>query len=130
MGGTQSLHTNAFDEAMGLPTEFSAQIARNTQLVLQEETGLGAVADPWGGSYMMEALTDGTMCLLYILFILSPHAHYSTHLPTPLSAPASASASATLPHSPVPTFPCFRADRAGVAYHRGGGGIRRHDQNH
>jgi len=58
MGGTQSLHTNAFDEAMGLPTPFSAQIARNTQLILQEETGLGAVVDPWGGSYMMESLTD------------------------------------------------------------------------
>ncbi|KAJ1382501.1 methylmalonyl-CoA mutase-domain-containing protein [Ochromonadaceae sp. CCMP2298] len=43
---------------MGLPTPFSAQIARNTQLILQEETGLGAVVDPWGGSYMMESLTD------------------------------------------------------------------------
>ena len=58
MGGTQSLHTNSFDEAMGLPTETSARIARNTQLVLQEETGLTQVVDPWGGSYMMEALTD------------------------------------------------------------------------
>lgn len=57
MGGTQSLHTNAFDEALGLPTEFSARIARNTQLILQEETQITNVADPWGGSYMMEALT-------------------------------------------------------------------------
>ena len=58
MGGTQSLHTNAFDEALGLPTEFSARVARNTQLILQEETGIPAVADPWGGSYMMETLTN------------------------------------------------------------------------
>jgi len=58
MGGTQSLHTNSFDEALGLPTEFSARLARNTQLVLQEETGMTKVADPWGGSYMMEALTN------------------------------------------------------------------------
>ncbi|RJF72943.1 methylmalonyl-CoA mutase [Deinococcus cavernae] len=56
-GGTQSLHTNAFDEAIGLPTDFSARIARNTQLVIQEETGITNVIDPWGGSYMMEALT-------------------------------------------------------------------------
>ena len=58
MGGTQSLHTNSFDEAMGLPTEFSARIARNTQLILQEETHIAKVADPWGGSYMMESLTN------------------------------------------------------------------------
>ncbi|CAM9934410.1 unnamed protein product, partial [Choristocarpus tenellus] len=51
MGGTQSLHTNSFDEALGLPTEFSARIARNTQLILQEETRITQVADPWGGSY-------------------------------------------------------------------------------
>ena len=57
MGGTQSLHTNAFDEALGLPTEASARIARSTQLILQEETHITAVVDPWGGSYMMEALT-------------------------------------------------------------------------
>jgi methylmalonyl-CoA mutase len=57
-GGTQSLHTNSFDEALGLPTEFSARIARNTQLILQEETQITAVADPWAGSHMMEALTD------------------------------------------------------------------------
>ena len=56
-GGTQSLHTNALDEAVGLPTEFSARIARNTQLIIQEETGITRVADPWGGSYMMESLT-------------------------------------------------------------------------
>lgn len=57
-GGTQSLHTNSFDEALGLPTPFSARIARNTQIVLQEESGIPKVADPWGGSYMMESLTD------------------------------------------------------------------------
>jgi len=57
-GGTQSLHTNSYDEAVGLPTEQSARIARNTQLILQEETGMTDVADPWGGSYMMESLTD------------------------------------------------------------------------
>ena len=57
MGGTQSLHTNAFDEALGLPTDFSARIARNTQLVLQEETGIPHVVDPLGGSYYVEALT-------------------------------------------------------------------------
>ncbi|GMI62907.1 hypothetical protein ScalyP_jg7967 [Parmales sp. scaly parma] len=58
MGGTQSLHTNSLDEAIGLPTEFSARVARNTQLIIQEETGITQVADPWGGSYMMEKLTD------------------------------------------------------------------------
>jgi methylmalonyl-CoA mutase len=57
MGGTQSLHTNALDEAIALPTPFAARIARNTQLVIQEETGMTHVADPWGGSYMMESLT-------------------------------------------------------------------------
>lgn len=57
-GGTQSLHTNSFDEALGLPTPFSARIARNTQIILQEESGITKVADPWGGSYMMESLTD------------------------------------------------------------------------
>lgn len=57
-GGTQSLHTNSFDEALGLPTPFSARIARNTQIILQEESGIPKVADPWGGSYMMECLTD------------------------------------------------------------------------
>ncbi|MFT6790928.1 MAG: methylmalonyl-CoA mutase [Cellvibrionaceae bacterium] len=56
-GGTQSLHTNSFDEAIALPTEFSSRIARNTQLILQEETGITKVIDPWGGSYMMESLT-------------------------------------------------------------------------
>ncbi len=56
-GGTQSLHTNALDEAIALPSEFAARIARNTQLILQEETGIGQVVDPWGGSYMMESLT-------------------------------------------------------------------------
>jgi methylmalonyl-CoA mutase len=58
LGGTQSLHTNAFDEALGLPTDFSARIARNTQLVIQEETGVPEVIDPLGGSYYIEALTN------------------------------------------------------------------------
>ncbi|WP_133365540.1 methylmalonyl-CoA mutase [Qipengyuania sediminis] len=58
LGGTQSLHTNALDEAIALPTDFSARIARNTQLVLQEETGVTRVADPLGGSYYVEALTN------------------------------------------------------------------------
>ncbi len=58
LGGTQSLHTNSFDEALGLPTDFSARIARNTQLIIQEETGVPAVVDPLGGSYYVEALTD------------------------------------------------------------------------
>ena len=57
LGGTQSLHTNSFDEALGLPTETSARIARNTQLILQEETGIPNVIDPFGGSYFMESLT-------------------------------------------------------------------------
>ena len=57
LGGTQSLHTNALDEAIALPTDFSARIARNTQLVLQEESGVCNVADPLGGSYYIEALT-------------------------------------------------------------------------
>ncbi|MFP6805640.1 MAG: methylmalonyl-CoA mutase [Pseudomonadales bacterium] len=57
-GGTQSLHTNALDEAIALPSEFAARIARNTQLILQEETGITDVIDPWGGSYMMESLTN------------------------------------------------------------------------
>ena len=58
LGGTQSLHTNAFDEALGLPTETSARVARNTQLILQEEAGITNVVDPFGGSYFMESLTD------------------------------------------------------------------------
>ena len=57
LGGTQSLHTNALDEAIALPTEFSARIARNTQIVLTEETGITKVVDPLGGSYYVEALT-------------------------------------------------------------------------
>jgi methylmalonyl-CoA mutase len=57
-GGTQSLHTNAFDEALALPTEFSARIARNTQLIIQEETHICNVVDPWGGSYFVESLTQ------------------------------------------------------------------------
>jgi methylmalonyl-CoA mutase len=58
LGGTQSLHTNSFDEALALPTEFSARIARNTQLVIQEETGITNVVDPLAGSYYVESLTD------------------------------------------------------------------------
>ena len=58
LGGTQSLHTNSFDEAIALPTEFSARIARNTQLILAEETGVPHVIDPLGGSYYVEALTQ------------------------------------------------------------------------
>ncbi len=57
LGGTQSLHTNALDEAIALPTEFSARIARNTQIILAEETGITKVVDPLGGSYYVEALT-------------------------------------------------------------------------
>ncbi len=58
MGGTQSLHTNALDEAIALPTDFSARIARNTQLYIQEETGICRAIDPWGGSFYIETLTD------------------------------------------------------------------------
>ena len=58
LGGTQSLHTNSFDEALALPTEFAARIARNTQLVLQEETGITKVVDPLAGSYYVESLTN------------------------------------------------------------------------
>src|SRR5205814_6217069 len=58
LGGTQSLHTNSFDEALGLPTDTSARIARNTQLILAEETGVAHVVDPLAGSYFIEALTN------------------------------------------------------------------------
>ena len=58
LGHTQSLHTNSFDEAIALPTDYSARIARNTQLYLQDETGITKVVDPWGGSYYVEYLTD------------------------------------------------------------------------
>jgi methylmalonyl-CoA mutase len=58
MGGTQSLHTNALDEAIALPTDFSGRIARNTQIYLQEETGICRTVDPWGGSHYVEYLTD------------------------------------------------------------------------
>ncbi len=61
LGHTQSLHTNSLDEAIALPTDFSARIARNTQLLLQEETGLCKVIDPWAGSFYVEALTDAIM---------------------------------------------------------------------
>jgi methylmalonyl-CoA mutase len=61
LGHTQSLHTNALDEAIALPTDFSARIARNTQLYLQDETGLCRVVDPWAGSYYVEALTDALL---------------------------------------------------------------------
>jgi len=60
-GGTQSLHTNSLDEAIALPTEFSARIARNTQLIIQEETHITNVIDPWAGSYLMERLTQDMM---------------------------------------------------------------------
>ena len=58
LGHTQSLHTNALDEAIALPTDFSARIARNTQLYIQDETSVCKVVDPWGGSYYVEALTN------------------------------------------------------------------------
>src|SRR3546814_5838900 len=58
LGGTQSLHTNALDEAIALPNDFSARIARNTQIVIQEETWMTKVVDPLGGSYYVEALTQ------------------------------------------------------------------------
>jgi methylmalonyl-CoA mutase len=61
LGHTQSLHTNALDEAIALPTDFSARIARNTQIYLQEETGITHAVDPWGGSYYVERLTDELM---------------------------------------------------------------------
>jgi methylmalonyl-CoA mutase len=61
LGHTQSLHTNSLDEAIALPTDFSARIARNTQLFLQEETGICKVIDPWAGSFFVEALTDAIM---------------------------------------------------------------------
>jgi methylmalonyl-CoA mutase len=61
LGHTQSLHTNSLDEAIALPTDFSARIARNTQLFLQEETGICKVIDPWGGSFFVEALTEAIM---------------------------------------------------------------------
>jgi methylmalonyl-CoA mutase len=57
-GGTQSLHTNGYDEAVSLPTDTAARVARNTQLILQEESGIPAVVDPWAGSYFMERLTE------------------------------------------------------------------------
>ena len=59
LGGTQSLHTNSFDEAVGLPTDFSARISRNTQIIVQEESHICKTVDPLGGSYYVEALTDG-----------------------------------------------------------------------
>ena len=61
LGGTQSLHTNALDEAIALPTDFSARIARNTQLYLQAETGICRTVDPWGGSWYLESLTDALL---------------------------------------------------------------------
>jgi methylmalonyl-CoA mutase len=61
LGHTQSLHTNSLDEAIALPTDFSARIARNTQLYLQDETYITKVIDPWGGSYYVEALTDALL---------------------------------------------------------------------
>lgn len=68
LGGTQSLHTNALDEAIALPTDFSAKIARNTQIILQEESGITQVVDPMGGSHLIEALTQQMMdeAMVYI----------------------------------------------------------------
>jgi len=66
-GGTQSLHTNSLDEAIALPTDFSARIARNTQLYLQEETGICRTVDPWGGSYYVESLTNELMLKAWTL---------------------------------------------------------------
>jgi methylmalonyl-CoA mutase len=57
-GGTQSLHTNSFDEALALQSVFSARITRNTQIIIQQETGITKVIDHFGGSYMMESLTE------------------------------------------------------------------------
>lgn len=71
-GGTQSLHTNSFDEALGLPTVKSARIARNTQIIIQEESGIPKVADPWGGSHMMEALTDDVYNTALKVWALGP----------------------------------------------------------
>ncbi len=67
MGHTQSLHTNALDEAIALPSDFSARIARNTQIYLQEETGITRVVDPWGGSYYVESLTHELMTRAWAL---------------------------------------------------------------
>jgi methylmalonyl-CoA mutase len=67
MGHTQSLHTNALDEAIALPSDFSARIARNTQIFLQEETGITRVVDPWGGSYYVESLTADLMERAWVL---------------------------------------------------------------
>jgi methylmalonyl-CoA mutase len=67
MGHTQSLHTNALDEAIALPSDFSARIARNTQIYLQEETGITRVVDPWGGSYYVESLTHELMARAWAL---------------------------------------------------------------
>src|ERR1700746_3964642 len=64
-GGTQSLHTNALDEALALPTDFSARIARNTQIVLQKESGTTRVIDPWGGSFFVERLTGDLAALTW-----------------------------------------------------------------
>jgi methylmalonyl-CoA mutase len=76
-GGTQSLHTNSFDEALALPSRFSARLARNTQLILQEETGITSVIDPWAGSYMMERLTQQVGSGLYLVKIRTPQPQLS-----------------------------------------------------
>lgn len=67
LGGTQSLHTNAFDEAIALPTDFSAKIARETQIILQKETGICDTVDPWGGSYFIEKLTQDLVERAWVL---------------------------------------------------------------
>ena len=99
MGGTQSLHTNSFDEALGLPTPFSSKVARNTQLILQEETNITRVVDPWGGSYMMESLTQQLVSTRSAP--ARPLACASPRLPSPL-----------LPTLPYHAFwPVLRASR-------------------
>ena len=72
LGGTQSLHTNSFDEALALPTTFSARIARNTQLILSEETGITNVIDPLAGSYYLESLTSSMVVEANKLIIKYP----------------------------------------------------------
>src|SRR5208282_6601848 len=67
LGGTQSLHTNSFDEALALPTPTSARIARNTQLIIAEETGIPHVIDPLGGSYYVESLTQSVASAAWAL---------------------------------------------------------------
>src|SRR5450756_3047007 len=80
LGHTQSLHTNALDEAIALPSDFSARIARNTQIYLQEETGITRVVDPWGGSYYVESLTRELMNRAWTLILSLIHISEPTRL--------------------------------------------------